>query len=174
MKNIINAFILFVIIGLLLMILILSKKSDKDIEYHQNPTNPIYDVSSFNQIKPTDIENFKKNKLYVIFIGRENCVYSRSMLAIYKLAQEEYDYVTQYINILDIYDYANSSIIDKSEYDYLNNLDRVKSEENFMKSFSYTPLTLFVKNKKIVKTYLGEADYETFSGILEDLGLKKK
>lgn len=135
--------------------------------------NSSYDVSSFKEITPSEIAGFKKKETYVVYIGRSGCSWCSKMLPNLKQAQEEYKYTTQYIDLAKIIDFNTGSILDNNAYTILANLDTVESEKDVMNELGSTPMMLIIRDKKIIGSYVGYSDYETFAKVLEDNGLKK-
>lgn len=171
--NKVNKIILFLIIILLLGVVLISSLGKDESDEYVAPSTPMFNVSAFNEIMPTDIDNFKKNKVYVVFMGSEDCLFTRKMIPVLENAQKEFDFVSQYINIKEVIDLSQNKIVNEDELNYLKELD-IKSEDvNITSDLGRTPLTLFIKNKKIIKSYLGYANYETLVGLLSDVGLVK-
>ena len=87
-------------------------------------------------------------------------------------AQENYDFQTNYISLEDIVD-ESGNIKDKNSFTLLKQLD-TNEDESIMDDFGYTPMLLFIKNKKIMKSYLGFIEYDKLCEMLESLKIKKR
>lgn len=174
MKKSIDKILLILIVVILLGVLIVATKRSDSRDPILVPTTSIYDVSSFNEIKPSDIDKFEKNQIYVIFIGCDKSSLSRDMIPVYRDIQNEYGYVTQYIDILNVIDLYGNKIVNEDELNYLKNMKKVQEQSKVFDEIGRTPLTLFVKNREIIDSYLGYADYDTFISILNRVGLEKK
>ncbi len=171
-KNGLSIFVVIGIIVLLLGVVLISAKKDNKDTSIEAPTSSSYDLSAFNLIEAEDINDFSKDKIYVVMIGRKNCNFSKQILPVLRSAQENYDFQTNYISLEDIVD-ESGNIKDKNSFTLLKQLD-TNEDESIMDDFGYTPMLLFIKNKKIMKSYLGFIEYDKLCEMLESLKIKKR
>lgn len=170
-KNGLSIYILVGIIIILLGIVLISAKKVGKEDTNTPPSSSSYDLSAFNLIQAEDINDFSKDKIYVVMIGRKTCNFSKQILPILKEAGENYDFQTNYISLEDIVD-ENGNIKDRNAFTLLKQLD-TEEDEHIMDNFGYTPMLLFIKNKKIIKSYLGFIEYDKLSELLDGLKIKK-
>ena len=71
-KNGLSIFVVIGIIVLLLGVVLISAKKDNKDTSIEAPTSSSYDLSAFNLIEAEDINDFSKDKIYVVMIGRKN------------------------------------------------------------------------------------------------------
>ena len=134
--------------------------------------NTDYDVSMFNEIEAKDVKSKTKNKLQVIYIGRETCGWCAAFLPNLWDAQDEFGFTTLYIDIAKIIDFENGEVIDQNSFDILNALTGEGYEEYMSENFGATPMILIMKDNKIVGAHTGYSEYETFKTTLKDAGIK--
>lgn len=144
-----------------------TNNKNEDTEYNTN-----YDVSMFKKIKVSDIKSETKNKLSVIYVGRETCSWCSAFLPNLWKAQEKYGYTTLYIDIAKIIDFENGGILDQSSYDTMTKLTGNGYEEYVSKNFGSTPMILIMKDNKIVGAQTGYSEYSDFEKVLTDAGIK--
>ena len=77
-----------------------NNESNNETEY-----NTKYDVSMFKEISASDIETETKDKLSVVYVGRETCGWCAEFLPNLWQAQDEYNYETLYVDIAKIIDF---------------------------------------------------------------------
>ena len=143
-------------------------KSDSETEYNTN-----YDVSMFREITASDIESETKDKLQVIYVGRETCGWCAAFLPNLWQAQEEYGYETLYVDIAKIIDFSNNSISDQTSYDVMMKLTGDNYENYMEENFGATPMILVMKDNKIVNAQTGYSEYEDFEKMLNKAGITK-
>lgn len=135
--------------------------------------NTEYDVSTFKEIKASDLKKETKGQTRVVYIGRSTCSWCAAFLPRLWEAEKEFDYETLYIDISKILDYSKNpaEIIDQTSYDIINNLETAKGYEDFItKDFGSTPMILIVKDNKLIGGQTGYSDYDTFKKVLTDAG----
>ena len=134
-----------------------------------------YSTDAFDVIKGTDIASLSKDKLIVAVMARQGCGYCAAYAPVLGLAQEEYDFVTKYLDLADIVDMTTGTISDEDSYNALINLDAVKGYETFMEeNFGRTPITLFIKDSKILGVISGYVDSDELATQLENYGISKR
>ena len=136
-------------------------------------TNTEYDVSMFKEISASDVESETKDKLSLVYIGRETCGWCVKFLPNIQQAQDEYGFKTLYIDIAKIIDFSANKVSDQNSYDILESLTGDGYEEYMKENFGATPMMLVIKDNKIVNAQTGYSDYETFESMLKDAGFNK-
>lgn len=127
-------------------------------EINDRPTNETnYDVSKFNEL---DINNvlslFEQKDLAVIYMGRESCHFCVQYVPILNAVQEELGFKTYYLDTLKIdvtsenYDKFIAKLDKKYEMDGEN-----KTLGEFYKTYGYTPITIIIKNGKMIDGHIG-------------------
>ena len=130
-----------------------------------------YDVSAFKEIKAQDIKKESKGKNILIYVGRSSCGYCIQYVPVLKEIQEKYNkYTTYYIDIAKILDFSGTGgVLDKEADENKQKLDK-----DFMKSnWGATPLTLVVKDSKLVDSIVGYVPAESLETLVKDNGFVK-
>lgn len=174
-----NTLLVLMVITVLLvfvtMIFTMSNKGTTTTTPTDESENSSYSTAAFDEIKGTDIAKESKGKTIVVMMGRQGCGYCAAYAPVLTLAQESYNFVTKYIDLAEIIDLSKGTITDQDSYDALMNLDAVSDYETFMKdNFGRTPLTLFIKDSKIIGTISGYVDSDELAKQLENNGISKK
>ena len=162
---------LTVVITILLVLILIfvlagdtSTKTNTDSDDEtQETTSADYDVSAFKEISAQDIKKASKGKSILIYVGRSSCGYCVQYVPILKEIQEKYNsYTTYYIDIAKILDFSGTGgILDEEADEIMLNLDKDFMDSNW----GATPLTLLVKDSKLVDSIVGYVDassLETF------------
>ncbi len=169
--------IIVVLLALILVVLTIGvSKMYKDISsevFEEETYNTDYDVSQFKEISASDIEKETKNKVSVIYIGRETCSWCLEFLPTLKEAQEKFNYTTLYIDIAKIIDFENNTLIDQASYDTISKLSGEGYEDYMSENFGSTPMVLVVKDNEIINAQTGYSEYEDFEKILTKAGFKE-
>lgn len=170
---------LYVIIGILAVdtIINLSKnikftKSESTATDTNNEGIGDYDISKFDEISAKDIESKSKDKTIVVYIGRETCGYCVKFIPVLQEVQEKNNFTTQYIDIAKIIDYNTGNISDQDSYDILSNMDTVEDQASVMQEFGATPMTLIIKDNKIIDSVVGYVEADALTSLVEENGLK--
>lgn len=126
-----------------------------------------YSTENFDVILGTDIEAASKNETIVIMLGQQGCGYCAMYAPYLEKVQEEYGIKAKYIDV--------SKITKESEYNAIVNLKGTGEYETFAKdTFGYTPITLIVKNNKVIGGIEGATDEAGIRTALEKAGFSKK
>ena len=131
-----------------------------------------YDTSAFKEILGKDVVKESKNKTIVVLVARQNCGYCAIFAPTITEISEEYDFQVRYVDlekIVDIYS-PNWDVIDQESYDTLVNLKAVAGFETFMDEFGATPMTVVIKDGKIVGGIIGAYPKENVVEALKDAG----
>lgn len=172
----INKLIMILLIAILILLtmgvskMYVSKDTNTSTEESEYNTN--YDVSMFDEIKAKDVKSKTKNKLQVVYIGRETCGWCAAFLPNLWDAQEEFDFTTLYIDIAKIIDFSNGEVLDQDSFDILNSLTGEGYEDYMSENLGATPMILIIKDNKIVGAHTGYSEYDAFKSVLNDAGIK--
>ena len=135
--------------------------------------NTEYDVSMFEEIEAKNIKNKTKDKIQVIYVGRETCGWCAAFLPTLWEAQDNYNFKTLYIDIAKIINFEDGSIIDQEAYDTMINIKGEGYEGYVNENFGATPMVLIIKDNKIIGAQTGYSEYAAFETILNDAGITK-
>ena len=173
--------IILVLVIILLIIcfgILISKSSSKSSNTEEN--SPVqeeysgdYDVSMFDEISVDDISKESDNKTIVVYMGRAACGYCIQYVPVLAEVQDNLGIKVKYIDMAKIIDYDNQSIIDSSAISKLQNMKTNDAQKNVMDNLGSTPMTLVIKNNRIVDSLVYAADAETLQTVLENNGLGK-
>jgi len=173
----INKLIMILLIAILILLtmgvskMYVSKDANTSAS-EESEYNTEYDVSMFDEITAKDVKSKTKNKLQVVYIGRETCGWCAAFLPNIWDAQKEFDFTTLYIDIAKIIDFSDGSVIDQNSFDILNALTGEGYEEYMSENFGATPMILIIKDNKIVGAHTGYSEYDVFKTALNDAGIK--
>ncbi len=131
-----------------------------------------YDVSAFKEISASEIESESKGKTILLYIGRSTCGYCVQFVPILTEVQEKHDYTTYYLDIAKIYDYQNGVVLDSAAEKIMLDLKTSDSQKGIMSNFGSTPMTLVIKNGKVVDSIVGYVDAGTVETLVSSNGLK--
>lgn len=156
--------IVIMIINTILLIAGISgngSSSNDDTQTTTEEENIEYDVSMFNAIDADGLVSaFNSSDMQVIYMGRSSCGYCVQFLPTLQQAQSEFGYTTLYLDITTVSEGDLTKII-------------ALDEEFFNEYYGSTPLTLLVKDGKIVDSQVGYSDYDTFASLLTKNGFTK-
>lgn len=136
-----------------------------------------YDTSKFNKINPSDIEALSKGKTIVVWVGRQSCGYCAQYAPYMEEATEEYGITANYIDLASMIDFSTEQayITDADEFDTLSSLSGKGEWETFAyDNVGGTPLTLIIKDNKVIGGLSGYTDTEGITAAFKAAGLKKK
>jgi len=190
--------IITMIISLVSFIVVISKntsiKSNNSSSNTSNNTQTEqadesgYSTASFNKIKAQDIESVSKGKTAVIWIGRQTCGYCALYAPIIESVSKEYGFTANYLDLYSIIDENTGSLADQDGYNILINLGAAKNCKSYVydndgkeiacadvldERFGATPMTLFVKDNKLVGAFSGYTQEEQLSQLVEEFGFSK-
>lgn len=120
-----------------------------------------YDVSMFKAIDADGLVSaFNSSDMQVIYFGRATCGYCVQFLPALQQAQSDFGYTTLYLDITTVSEDDLTKIV-------------ALDESFFNEYYGSTPLTLLVKDGKIVDSQVGYSDYDTFANLLTKNGFTK-
>ena len=143
------------------------------IEESEEPSG--YDTTPFKEIKGTDIAKESEGKTIVVFIGRQTCGYCAIYAPIITKVSDDYDFRVRYIDLeklVDIYS-PTWEVTDQESYDDLVNLKTTPGYEIFMDDLGSTPMTIVIRDNKIIGGVVGYVEEETLIQTLKDSGFIK-
>ncbi len=167
------------IISVLILIFVLagdterstSNNSESNSNENSGEVASDYDVSAFKEIKAQDIKKESKGKNILVYVGRSSCGYCVQYVPILKEIQEKYNkYTTYYIDIAKILNFSGSGgVLDEEADQIMQKLDKEFMESNW----GATPLTLVIKDGKLVDSIVGYVDSSTLDTFVKDNGFVK-
>lgn len=133
-----------------------------------------YDTSAFKEIKAADIQSESKNETIVVWIGRQGCGYCAQYAPNMAEAAKNYGIQARYIDLAKIVDFDQLVITDATSYDTIKNLTGTGEWKDFAaNNISGTPLTLIIKNNKVIGGINRFTDVATIEEAFAAAGLKK-
>lgn len=169
--------VVITIISVLILIFILADGTEKTKNTDSQSGEPTevsadYDVSAFKEIKAQDIKKESKGKNILIYVGRSSCGYCIQYVPVLTQVQEKSKkYQTYYIDIAKILDFSSATggILDQEANNIMQQLDKEFMESNW----GATPLTLVVKDSKLVDSIVGYVDADTLEALIKKNGFVK-
>ena len=125
-----------------------SKSTESTTEESSEEENTEYDVSMFDTLTTTDaMAKIADGNEYVVYIGRSTCGYCVKFLPSLQQAQEEYGYITIYIDL------------EQMTQDDMTNIKTIDDEDGYIaENLGYTPMVLIFKDGKLKKGWVGYAE----------------
>ncbi len=136
-----------------------------------------YDTSAFKTIEAADIEKESKNKTIVLWVGRQSCGYCTAYAPYIAEAAKNYGITAYYIDLATIvnFDVAQPYITDSTSWDTLSSLTGSGEWKEFAsKNLGGTPLTLIIKNNKVIGGLSGYDEVSAIESAFKAAGIKKK
>lgn len=168
------------VVALLTLVFVISGESGKTTTTEESgtPTESTseYDVSAFKEIKAQDLKKASKGKTILVYIGRSSCGYCVQFVPVLTEVQKKYNsYTTYYIDIAKILDFTGQSgVLDEEANNIMKNLEAVKDQEQLMnENWGATPMTLVIKDSKIIDSLVGASDAATLENLVKNNGLTK-
>jgi len=166
-KLLICAYVIIALLTINTFVLIISNvdtsKSNTADTQKTAETSEDYDVSMMNTVNVDKVLKLYDSKsAQVIYLGRSTCGYCVKFLPVLQQAQKDYGYKTNYLDITTVSEDDQAKLLKKD------------NDENFLaQNYGSTPMVLIVKGGKLVDTWVGYAEYESFASFLEQNGFKK-
>ena len=135
-----------------------------------------YDTSVYNVIKPSDIAKESKGKTIVVWIGRQSCGYCTMYAPYINEATTNYGIKAYYIDLAELIDFnaPQPYISNAEEFGILSGLKGSGKWDGFAEeNVGGTPLTLIIKDNKVIGGLSGYSDTNTIMQVFADAGLKK-
>lgn len=136
-----------------------------------------YDTSAFKEIDASDIASLSDGEAIVVWVGRQSCGYCAAYAPYIEEAAVEYGITAHYINLANYVNFnvEQPYITNAEEFDTLSGLTGKGEWETFAaENVGGTPLTLIIKNNKVIGGLSGYTETENITAAFKDAGLKKK
>lgn len=136
-----------------------------------------YSTSAFKEISAADIKTESTKETIVFWIGRQGCSACTAYQPIIEKAGEDFGIQIRYIDLGKIVDFTveRPYVTDNNSYQTLIALTGSGEWKEFVsKNISGTPLTVIVKNNKVVGGIYGADSLDNVEKAFTNAGLKKK
>ena len=157
------ALIIILIVNTAILLVKTNFKSTDNNEVEEQESTE-YDVSMFTKVTAENLkEAIETEDVKIVYVGRSTCGYCVKFLPVLQKARTEYNYETLYLDI--------TTVTTTEQQDKILELD---NEEGFLsENFGGTPMVLMVQDGKIIDTWMGYAEYSTYTAWLEKNGFTK-
>lgn len=135
-----------------------------------------YDTSVYNVIKPSEIAKASKGKTIVLWVGRQSCGYCGMYAPYINEALNNYGIKGYYVDLATLINFnaAESYVSDEEEFGILAGLKGEGEWDGFAEdNVGGTPLTLIIKDNKVVGGLSGYTDTNAIMQVFNDAGVKK-
>ncbi|MBR6133816.1 MAG: hypothetical protein IKQ29_03780 [Bacilli bacterium] len=153
-----------------------TKKDDNSSETeNESSGDNTYSTAAFKTIKMKDIASESKNKEIIVFLGRQGCYWCGLYAPVLGLASEENKFDVYYLDFGSMVDFTVSppTVADDEEYEALTTFIGNSAYSAQIAEGIGTPMTMFVKNNKIVNFIGGYVDATTLNTYLKKEGFVK-
>lgn len=136
-----------------------------------------YSTSAFKEISAADIKTESNKETIVFWIGRQGCSACTAYQPIIEQAGKDFGIQIRYIDLGKIVDFTveRPYVTDNSSYQTLISLTGSGEWKTFVdENITGTPLTVIVKNNKVVGGLFGADNLDNVEKAFTDAGLKKK
>ena len=170
-----------IVIGILLAFLFIRvgdlAKEVKEIKTQLTPEEVPngYDTTPFKEIVGKDILEESKDDTIVVLVARQSCGYCAMYAPVITKVSDNYDFTVRYIDlekVIDVFS-PNWDVIDQESYNAMVSLPTASGYETFMDDFGATPMTIVIKNGKIIGGVVGYVEEDTLIKALKDSGFLK-
>ena len=165
-----NNILIYLIILACIIILLVVKFIPSDAE----PDQPKVDTSMFNVVTiEQTMDLFKDKEPKTILISVHNCSATENYVPTLQLAQAKLGFVSYYLELTDI------DTDSEAFAEFLEELDtfeyNFQGQKGTLKTFlGNTPLTLFIKDNKIVYGYYGSMSESVISTFVKKYGVNTR
>lgn len=134
-----------------------------------------YATNLFKEIKVSDVTSVSKGKEIIVFIGRQGCYWCSLYAPVLGLASEDNNFDVYYIDFGKMVDFslAQPAVSDEEQYSALIDWFEAGAYANEVADGIGTPMTIFVKNGKMVNFIGGYVDGDTLNTYLKKEGFIK-
>ncbi len=170
-----------IVIGILLAFLFIRvgdlAKEVKEIKTQLTPEEVPngYDTTPFKEIVGKDILEESKDDTIVVLVARQSCGYCAMYAPVITKVSDNYDFTVRYLDlekVIDVFS-PNWDVIDQESYNAMVSLPTASGYETFMDDFGATPMTIVIKNGKIIGGVVGYVEEDTLIKALKDSGFLK-
>ena len=168
--------IVLLALNTILMFVSINNKTvtNNDTQVDEEEVITEYDVSKFTEIKSSEIKEKTTDKVSVVYIGRSTCSWCVKFVPVLTDATVKNDLNTLYIDISKIIDFTTGQMSDQAAYDAMLGLDAVDEFKTYIKdNFGATPMTIVIKDGKILAALTGYVDASGLDTFLKDNDLLK-
>lgn len=137
--------------------------------------NTAYDTSKFTEITASEVSKLSDGKTIVLWIGRQGCGWCSYFAPVMEETAEKVGFTAYYIDLGKIVDFslAQPTITDSEAWNTLSGLSGSGDWATFAKdNMGGTPLTMVIKNNKVVGGVSGYTDVDTLTTALKTAGIK--
>lgn len=144
-------------------------------ESETEATESSYDTSAFTKITAQELEATSKGKSIIVWIGRQGCGFCSQYVPTITEIGKKFDETIYYLDLASIFDFSTQQVglLDEEAYEIMMGFETDKDNESIMENFGATPMTLIIKNNKIVGSFTGALDEATITSTLEEEGFKQ-
>ena len=138
-------------------------------------TSGSYDTSMFKKIGAKDLASLSNGKTIVVWIGRQGCGYCSLYAPRIHSVGKSYNVPVYYIDLGTIFDFSGTQVTikDQAAYDTMLNFQTDAENADVLDNFGSTPMTLFIRDNKIVGNIIGALDESQIEQTFKDEGFKK-
>lgn len=159
-----NNFAIYVVLLACLVIILIA------IFYTREDPTPTVDTSMFKVLTLDDtLKLFEDDSAKLLVISVSNCSATISYVPSLQIAQAKYGYTTYYLELDNV---------DSESEQFTELMDKLDMDYNFKgntQKFSYfigsTPMTIIIKNKKMIYGYIGSMNTETLKVLTNKYGV---
>ena len=180
-KKVNTMFVLTIIIAVLSLITLLTNFNSgataaPEEEQTEVSGTATYSTDAFVKVAAKDLQSLSKSKTIVVWIGRQGCGYCGQYVPTITSVGKKLGIDIHYLDLADVFDFSTNPVTLKDEkaYDLLANFATDEENKEIMNELGATPMTLVIKNNKIIGSFTGalpEADVLT---ALKAEGFKEK
>ncbi len=170
--------IITLIVSLITMLSVINngvaKTETESNDTSTSDTEYTYDTSSFKTITASDIKTESKSETIVLLIARQGCIYCSYYAPILVEVAKDYDITVRYIDLSTIINFNLNTITDSDSYNTLSSLSGSGDWETFAKdNITGTPLTLIIKNNKVIGGVSGYVEATKVESAFTAAGITK-
>ena len=179
-KKVNTMFVLTIIVAIISLITLLtnfnSVPTDNTEDTHASETSGSYSTDSFVKVGAKDLASLSKGKSIVVWIGRQGCGYCTQYVPTITSVGEKLGIDIHYLDLADIFDFSTNpvSLKDEEAYTLLEGFATDEENKDIMQELGATPMTLVIKNNKIVGSFTGALPEEQVLSTLKAEGFKEK
>ena len=127
------------------------------------------------------LDMFENGNAYVLYIGRETCGVCKKVLPNLQSAQDDLDYITQYLDITKVDRNSNAwdkleKLLDKeTSLSVTNNEGKMELKTEtygyFIGNYGYTPTLIIINNNKMIAGHIGNITLDDLKTWLQSNGI---
>ena len=150
-------------------------ESTDDTNTNTGDTSGQYDTTMFKKISATELASLSNGKTIVVWIGRQGCGYCSLYAPRINSVGKKYNVPIYYIDLGEIFDFSGAQVTIKDQivYDTMINFQTDSENSDVLENFGATPMTLFIKDNKIVGNIIGAMEETSIEDTFKKEGFKK-